>query len=190
MLSSWKNIYGKPRQCTKKQRHHFVDKCHKAINSQNYGFSSSHVWMWELDHKESWTPKNWCFWAVMLEKTLEGLLDCKEIHPVNPKGNQPWIFIGRTDAEVERPIFWPPAAKNWLVRKDPEPGEYWGQERWAAEGKILGWHHRLSGHEFEQAPGDSKGQRSTECGSPRGRRELDMTEWLKNNNKQIETQRR
>ena len=98
-------------------------------------FSSSHVWMWELDHKESWAPKNWCFWTVVLEKTLESPLDCKEIKPANPKGNQFWIFIGRTDAEAEIPILWPTDVKSWLIRKDPDAGKYWGQE----EKGMTGW---------------------------------------------------
>ena len=114
--------YDEPRQCIKKQRHYFVNK---GPSSQGYGFSSSHVWMWELDCKESWVPKNWCFWTVVLEKTLESPLDCKEIKPVNPKGNQFWIFIGRIDTEAETPIFWPPNAKNWLIWKDPDAGKDW-----------------------------------------------------------------
>ena len=101
----------------------------KGPSSQSYGFSSSHVWMWELDPKETWMPKNWCFWTVMLEKTLESHLDCKEIKPVNPKGNQSWVFIGRTDAEAETPILWPPDSKNWLTRKDPDAGKDWGRRR-------------------------------------------------------------
>ena len=114
MLAPWKKSYDKPRQHIKKQRHYFANKC---PSSQSYGFSSSHVWMWELDHKESWVLKNWCFWTVVLEKTLESTLDCKEIKPVNPKGNQSWIFIGITDAETEAPMLWPPDAKNWLFGK-------------------------------------------------------------------------
>ena len=98
------------------------------MSSQGYGFSSSHVWMLELDHKESWVPKNLCFWTVVLEKTLESPLDCKKIQPVHPKGDQSWVFIGRTDAEAETPILWPPDAKNWLIGKDPDAGKDWGQE--------------------------------------------------------------
>ena len=112
MLAPWKKNYDRPRQQIKKQRHHFADK---DAYSQSYCFSSSHVCMRELDHKKGWTPKNWCFWIVVLEKTLESPLDCREIKPVNPKGNQPWIFIGRTDAEAETPVLWPPDAKNWLM---------------------------------------------------------------------------
>ena len=102
-----------------------LDEYVKALSSQSYGFSSSHVWMWELDYKENWGPKNWCFWTVVLEKTLESPLDCKEIQPVHPKGNQTWIFIGRTNAEAETPIRWPPDAKNWLILKDADAGKDW-----------------------------------------------------------------
>ena len=146
---------------------------------QSYGFSSSHVWMWELDYKESWALKNWCFWNVVLEKTLESPLDCKKIQPVHPNGNQSWIFIGETDAEAETPILWPPDAKNWLTRKDPDPGKDWRrEEKGTTEDEIVGWHHRLDGHEFEQAPGVGDGQGSLACCSPWGRKELDMTEQL------------
>ena len=123
MLAPWKKSYDQPRQRIKKQRHYFANK---GPSSQGYGFSSSHVWMWELDHKESWAPKNWCFWTVVLEKTLGSPLDCKKIKPVHAKGNQSWIFIGRTDAET--PILWPPDGKNWLIGKDPDAGKDWGQE--------------------------------------------------------------
>ena len=109
----------------KKQRHYFTNK---GQSSQSYGFSRSHVWTWELDHKESWAPKNWCFWTVVLEKTLESPLDSKEIQPVHPKGNQSWVFIGRTDVEAEIPILWPPDVKNWLIRKDPDAGKVWRLE--------------------------------------------------------------
>ena len=114
------------------------------------GFSSSHVCMWELDHKESWAPKNWCFWTGVLEKTLESSLDCKEIKPVNPQGNQSWIFIGRTDAEAESPILWPPDRNNWLFGKEPDSGKDWRQEeKGMTEDEMVGWHHWLDGHEFE-----------------------------------------
>ena len=125
MLAPWKKIDDQPRQYIKKQRRYFANK---VSSSQSYGFSNSHVWMWELDHKESWVPKNWCFWTVVLEKTLERPLDCKVIQLVNPKGNQSWIFIGRTDAEAEIPVLWPPDAKNWLVGKDPDAGKDWRRE--------------------------------------------------------------
>ena len=122
----------------------------KFATSQSCGFSSNHVWMWELDDKESWAPKNCCFWTVVLEKTLESPLDCKEIKPVHPKGNHPWIFIGKTDAEAEAPIFGPPRAKNWLIWKDPDAGKDWRQEeKGMTEYEIVGWHHWLNGHEFE-----------------------------------------
>ena len=113
-------------------------------------FSSSHVWMWELAYKESWAPKNWCFWAVVLEKTLESPLDSKEIPPFHPKGNQSWIFTGRTNAEAETPILWPPDVKNWLTGKDADAGKDWRQEeKGTTEHEIVGWHHQLNGHEFE-----------------------------------------
>ena len=141
-------------------------------------FSSSHVWMWELDYKESWVPKNWCFWTVVLEKTLECPSDCKEIQPVHPKGNQPWIFIGRTDVEAETPILWPPDVKNWLLGKDPDAGKDSRQEeKWTEDG-MVGWHHQLNGHEFEKAPGVSDGQGGLACYSQWDRKELDMTEQL------------
>ena len=117
---SLEESYDKPRQSVKKQRRHFANK---GLDSQSYGFSSSHVWMWELDHKEGWAPKNWCFQIVVLEKTLESPLHSKEIKLVNPKGNQLWIFIERNDAEAEAPILWPPDAKNWLIGKDPDAGK-------------------------------------------------------------------
>ena len=129
------------------QRYYFVNK---GPSSQGCGFSSSHVWMWELDYKESWVLKNWCFWTVVLEKTVESLLDCKEIQPVHPKGDQSWIFIGRTDAEPEAPILWPLDVKNWLIWKDPDTGKDWRQEeKGTTEDEMVGWHHRLNGHEFE-----------------------------------------
>ena len=119
-------------------------------SSQSCGFSSGHVWMWELDHKESWALKDWCFWTVVLEKILESPLDYKEIKPVHPKGNQPQIFIGRTYAEAEAPILWPPDVKNWLNGKDPDAGKDWRQEeKGMTEDETVGWHHRLNGHEFE-----------------------------------------
>ena len=121
------------RQHIKKQRCYFADK---GPSSQSYGFTSSHVWMGNLDYKESWALKNWCFWTVVLKKTLESLFDCKEIQPVHPKGNQSWIFIGRTDAEAKASILWPPDAKNWLIGKDPDAGKDW---RWEREGDNRWW---------------------------------------------------
>ena len=133
------------------------------------GFSSSHVWMWELDYKESWV-QNWCFWTVVLEKTFESPLDCKEMQPVHPKGDQSWVFIGRTDAEAETPILWPPDVKSWLIRKDPDAGKDWRREKGTTEDEMVGWHHRLDGHEFEQTPGVGDGQRGLACCSPWGHR--------------------
>ena len=156
----------KTRQSIKEQRHHFASK---GLYSQSYGFSSSHIWMWELDHKEGWDPKNWCFLIVVLKKTRESPLDCKEIKPVNPKGNQPWILVGRTDAEA--PIFWPPEANSQLVWKDPDAGKDWRQEeKGTTEDEIVGWHHRPNWPEFEQTLRDSEGQGSLACCSLWGRR--------------------
>ena len=136
--------------------------------------------MWELDYKESWAPKNRCFWTVMLEKTLESPLDCKEIQPVHPKWNQSWIFIGRTAAEAETPILWPPDAKNWLTGKDPDAREDWRQEEKGMTGdEMVGWHHWLDEYEFEQAPGVGDGQGSLACCSPWSHKEWDTTEQLK-----------
>ena len=135
-----------------------------------------------VDHKESWVLKNSCFWTVVLEKTLESLLDSKEIQPIHPKGNQSWIFIRRTDAEAEAPVFWPPDVKNWLITKDPDAGKDWRQEEEEmTEDEMIGWHHQLNEHEFEQASGVGGGQGSLACCSPWGRKESDMTimnEWL------------
>ena len=140
----------------------------------SYGFSSSHVLMGELDHKESWVLKNWCFWTVVLEKTFESPLGYKESQSVNPKGNQSWIYIGRTNAEA--PTLWPPPAKSWLIGKDSDAGRDCGQEeKGATEDETVGWHHQLYGHEFEQAPEVGDGQGSLACCSPWGREELDTT---------------
>ena len=138
--------------------------------------------MWELDQKEVWAWKNWCFWTVVLEKTLESSLDCKEIKPVNPKGNQSWIFIGRTDAEAEAAILWPPDAKSRLTGTDPDAGKDWGQEvKGTIEDEMIGWHHRLNGYEFEPTLEDSKVQGSLVCCSPWGCKELDNTEQRNSN---------
>ena len=144
---------------------------------------SSHVWMWELDHKESWVPKNWCFWTVVLEKTLESPLYYKEIQPVHPKGNQSWIFIGRTNAKAETPIRWPPDMKNWLTGKDPDTGKDWRHEKGTTEDEMVGWNHRLNGHEFEQALGVGDGQGGLTRCSPWGGKESDTTERLDWNQK-------
>ena len=147
----------------KKQRHYFADK---GPCGQSYGFSSSQVPVWEVDCKKGWAPKNWFLWTVVLEETLEGPLDSKEIQPVHPKGNQPWIFIGRTDAEAEALILRPPDAKRWLTGKDPDAGKNWRQEKGTTEDKMVGWHHRLNGHGFEQTPGDGEGLGILVCCSP------------------------
>ena len=145
-LAPWKKSYEKPRQCIKKQRHHFANK---GPSSQSYGFSSSCIWMWELDCKESWVPKNWCFWTVVLEKTVVSPLDFKDIQPFHPKGDQSWVFIGSTDVEAETQILWPPDAKRWLIWKDPDAGKDWGQEeKGTTEDEMIGWHYELSGHGF------------------------------------------
>ena len=145
-LAPWKNSYDQPTQYIKTQRHYFANK---GLSNESYGFSSNQVWIWELDYKESWAPKNWCFWTVVLEKTLESPLDCK-IKPVNPKGNQSWIFIGRTDAEAETLILWLPDVKSWLIGKDHDAGKDWRQEeKGTTEDEMVGWHHWLNGHEFE-----------------------------------------
>ena len=157
--------------------------------SQSSGFSSSHVRMWELDHKEGWMPKNWCFWTVVLAKTLESPLDCKEIKPVSPKGNQPWLFIGRTDAEAEAPVLWPPAAESQLIGKYPDTGKDFRQKKRVTEDEMIGWHHQLSEPEFaeihgfellsfEQIQGDGEGQGSLACCSPWGRKSwTQLSDW-------------
>ena len=139
----------------------------------------------DVDHKEGWVPKNWCFWTVLLEKTLESPLDCKKIKPINPKEKQPWVFIGRTDAEA--PIFWPPDMKSQLIENDPDLGkERRQEEKGMTVDEMVGWHHWLNGHEFEQALGDGDEQGSLVCCSAWGHKESDMTEWLNNNNKPLE----
>ena len=144
----WKKSYDQPRQHIEKQKHYINDK---SLSNQSYGFSSSHVWTWGLDYKENWVPKNRCFWTLVLEKPLESHLDCKKIQPVHPKGNQFWIFIGRTNAEAETSTFWPPDAKNWFIWKDSEAGKDWRQEeKETAEDKMVGWHHWLHGHELSK----------------------------------------
>ena len=151
----------------------------KGPSSQGYGFSSGHVWMWELDCEEGWAPKNLCFWAVVLEKTLESPLDCKEMQPVHSKGDQPWVFFGRNDAKAETPVLWPPHAKSWLIGKDPDAGRNWGQEeKGMTEDEMAGWHHRLDGREFEWTPGVGDGQGGLACCNSWGCKESDTTEWL------------
>ena len=182
-LAPWKKIYDQPRQHIKKQRHHFANK---GPHSQSYGFSSSHVQKWELDHKEGWMPKSWWFWTVVLEKTPGSPLDSKEIKSVNPKGNQPWMFIRRTDAEAEAPIPWPPDVKSQLIGKDPDAGKDWGQEeKGLAEDEMFGWHHWLKGHEFEKTLWDGEGEGILVCCCSWGHKELDVTDWLNNKKKFI-----
>ena len=154
----------------------FVNKC---LSSQGYGLSSGHVWIWELDYKESWAPKNWCFWTVVLEKTLESPLDCKEIQPVHPKGDQSWVFIGQTDVEAETPILWPPDVKKWLIWKAPETGKDWGQEeKGTKEDEMARWHHWLDGRESEWTLGVGDGQGGLVCCGSWGCNESDATEQL------------
>ena len=156
MLTPWKESYDQSRQHSQKQRQYFANK---GPSSQRYDFPSVHVWMWELDCKESWAPKNWGFWTVVLEKSLESPLDCKEIQPFHPKGDQSWVFIGRTDAEAETPVLWPPHSKSWLTGKDPDAGRDWGQEEMGTtEDEMSGWHHWLDRHEFESTLGVGDGQ--------------------------------
>ena len=170
MLAPWKKSYDQKRQHVKKQRHDFTSK---GPSSQSYGFSSSHEWMWVLAHKECWMLKNWCFWTVVLEKSLKSPLDCK-IKAVNPKGNQSWIFIGRMDAEAETPKLWPCDAKSQLTGKDPDTGKDRRQD------EMVGWHCWLNGHEFEKTLGHGEGQGRLASCSPWGLKELDGTEWLNN----------
>ena len=168
--------YDQPTQHIEKQRYYFANT---GPSSQSYDFSSSHVWIWKLDYKGSWALKNWCFWTMVLEKTLESPLDCKEIQPVHPKGKQSWMIIGRTDAEAETPIFWPRHTKSWLTAKDPDAGRDWRQEeKGTTEDEMSGWHHPLHGHEFEWTPGVGDGQGGLACCDSWGCKESDMTEPL------------
>ena len=169
MLAPWKKSYDQPRQHIKKQRHYSANK---GLSSHGYDFSSGHVWMLKLDYKESWAPKNWCFWTVVLEKTLESPLDCKEIQPVHSKGDQSWVFIGRTDAKAESPILRPPHAKSWLTGKDADTGRDWGQEeKGTTEDEMAGWHHGLDGHEFGWTLGVGDGQGGLACCDSWGRKQ-------------------
>ena len=148
MLTVWKKSYDQTRQHIKKHRHYFA---YRGPSSQGYGFSSNHVWMWELDYKQSWVPKNWCFWTVVLEKTLESPLDCKKIQPMHSEGGQPWDFFGRNDAKAEAPVLWPPHAKSWLIGKDSDAGRDWGQEeKGMVEDEMAGWHRWLDGCELSE----------------------------------------
>ena len=176
MFAPWKKNYDLPRQHIKKQRQYFANK---GPPYQSYGFSSSRVWMWELDYKESWALKNWCFWTVVLEKTLESPLDCKKIQPVHPKGDQSWVLIGRTDVKAETPILCTCDVKNWLIGKDPDAGKDWRQEeKGMTEDEIVGWQHQLNGRGPGWTPGVDDGQGGLACCGSWGHKELDTTEWL------------
>ena len=172
MLAPWKKSYDQHRQHIKKQRYYFANKC---LSSQSYVFSSSHGWMWELDCKESWVQKNWCFWTVLLKKTLERTAR---------RSNQSMLkelVLGvhwRDWCSAETPILWPSDVKNSLIWKDPDAGKYWRWEKGTTEDEMARWHHRLNGHEFEQASGVGEGQGSLACCSPRGHKVLDVTERL------------
>ena len=156
--------------------HYFANK---GPSSQGYGFSCGHVWMWELDCEEGWVPKDWCFWTVVLEKTLESPLDCKEIQPAHSEGDQPWDFFGRNDAKAETPILWPPHAKCWLIGKDSDAGRAWGQEEKGTTGaEVAGWHYWLNGRESEWTPGVGDRQGGLACYDSWGRKESDMAERL------------
>ena len=158
-----------------KSRHYFANN---SLSSQGYGFSNGHVWMWVLDYKEGWAPKNWCFWTVVLEKTLESPLDCKEIQAVHPKGDQSWVFIGRTDVEAETPILWPPDMKSWLIWKDPDAGKDWGQEeKGMTEDEMVGWHHWPM-HMGLGGLRESVMDRKALHAAVHGVAESDTTEWL------------
>ena len=176
MLTPWKKSYDIAREHIKRQRHYFADK---GPFSQSYGFSSSHVWMWELDYKEISVLKNWCFWTVGLEKTLESPLDCKEIQPVHLKRNQSWIFIGRADAEAEALILWPPDETSRLIGKNPDAGKNWRQEeKGTTEDEMAGWHLWLDGHGFGWTPGGDDGQGGLVCCGSWSCKQSDTTERL------------
>ena len=173
MLTPWKESYDQLRPHIKKQRHYLVNK---GPSSQGYGFSRGHVWMWELGYKESWVPKHWCFWTVVLEKTLESPLDCKEIQPVHSKEDQSQMFIVRTDVEAEMPILWPPDVKGWLIWKYPDTGKDWEkEEKGTTEDEMVGWHHRHNGHGFGWTPGVGDVQGGLVCCGSWGHKESDMT---------------
>ena len=161
MIASWQESYDKPSQCVEKQRHYSPKK---GLYSQGYGLPSHHVCLWELDHTEGRTPKKWCLQIVVLDKTPENSLGSKEIKLVNFKGNEPWIHIGRTDAEAEAPVFWSPNANSWLIGKVPDSGKDWGQmEKRASENEMAGWYHWCDGHELGQTLGDGEGQGGLAC---------------------------
>ena len=177
----WKKGYDKSGQHIKKSRHITWPTKDRIVKAIVFQWSCTDV---RVDYQKGWALKNWCFWIVVLEKTLESPFNWREIQLVHNKGNQSWIFIGRTDAEAEDPVFRPSDAKSWLIRKDLDVGKDWRQEeKWIAEYSMVGWHHWLNGHEFEQVPGDGEGQGSLAYCSPWGLKESDMTELPNNNNK-------
>ena len=178
-IVSWQESDDKPRQWVEKQRHYSANKC---SYSQGNGLSSGHIWLWELDCKKGRKPKNGCLWTVVLEKTPESPLDTKEIKPVNHKGEQPWIFTVRTDAEGETPLFWSSDVNRWLIGKVPDAGKDRRQEKRASEDEMAGWYHRRNGHELWQTLGDGEGQRDLVCCSPRGLKESDTPGQQNNNN--------
>ena len=167
----------KPRQCVEKQRHYSADK---GPYSQDYGLLSGHLQLWELDHKEVRAPKNWCLWTVVLEKTPESPLNSMEIKPVNVRGNQPWLLVGRTEAASV--VFWSPGANRQLIGKVPDAGKDWGQKKRVSEDEMVGWHHWCNGLELGQTLGDDEGQGGLVCCSPWGHKEPDTSGWLNNNN--------
>ena len=176
MLTPWKKSYDQPRERIEKQRYYFANK---GLSSQGYGFSCGHEWMWELDYEEGWMLKNWCFWTVVLEKTLESPLDCKEIQPVHSEVDQLWDFFGRTDAKAETPVLWPPHAKSWLIGKESDAGKDWGQEeKGPTEDEMAGWHHWLDGCESEWTPGVGDWQGGLACCDSWGRKESATTKRL------------
>ena len=180
-IASWQESDGRPRQCVEKQRRYFADK---GLYSQGYGLPSGHIQLWELDHIEGRTSKNWCLQTVVLEKTPESPLDRKEIKPVSLKGDQPWVLTGRTDAEAEAPVFWSSDANRWPIGKVPDAGKDRGhKEKKVSENEMAGLHHWWNEHELGLTPGDGEGQGGLACCSPWGFKELDMTGWLNNNNK-------
>ena len=184
MWSAWLVFCDQPRQHIKKQRHYFANI---GPSSQSYGFSTSHVWMWKLDYKEGWTSKNWCFWAVLLKKTCESPLDCKEIKPVNPKANQSWIFIGRLILKLNLQYFGYPMWRVDSLENTLMLGKTESRRRRGQQDEMVRWHHWLNGHEFEQAPGDGEGQGGLACCSPRCHKQSDTTEWLNNNRGHFKT---
>ena len=176
ILTPWQETYDQLRYHIQKQRHYFANK---GPSSQGYGFSSGHVSMWNLNCEESWAPKNWCFWTVVLEKTLQSPLNCKQIQPVYPKGNKSWIFLGSTDAEAKTLILWPSNLKSWLIGKDSDTGRDCGQEEnGKTEDEMAGWHHRLNGHKSGWTPGTGDGQGGLACCNSWSSKESDTTEWL------------